>query len=206
MTNLTLSDIDLQGVRLVVFDLDGTLYDKHGLAWRLMLSQWRNLLTLKAERSVRKRLRGVFVGDETLFYQTLFDAIAHECNLSHRQVSVWYRESYMPAMVKILRQSYEAAPFVRELLLQLKHSGVRVVVFSDYGEVPAKLEAIGLSAKMFDGVFDAPALGGLKPCKEAFLSLLRQMNTQPHEALMIGDREDTDGEGARCVGMRFLHV
>lgn len=206
MTNLRLENMDLHGIRLVVFDLDGTLYDKRGLAWRLIFSDWRNLLMLKAERTMRKRLRGVFLGDADAFYKALFCGMALMRHVTPERVEMWYRRHYMPAMVRLLQEHYVAAPFLRELLPALHERGIRVAVFSDYGEVERKLEALGLSAALFDAVFDAPSLGGLKPCREAFDALLFRMEVLPANALMVGDRWDTDGEGARLAGMKFLKV
>lgn len=206
MTDLRLEDMDLRDISLVVFDLDGTLYNKRGLAARLMMADWRNILTLKAERDMRKQLRGVFMGDATAFYQALFVGIANLRHIPVGQAAVWYRDTYMPSMVRCLRGHYTAAPFLHDLLPGLQAKGIRIAVFSDYGCVEEKLEALGLSADMFDGVFDAPSLGGLKPCRKAFEALLRQMDTMPGNALMVGDRDDTDGEGARLVGMKFQKV
>ena len=49
-------------------------------------------------------------------------------------------------------------------------------------------------------------LGGLKPCKESFEKICRALDLHPEECLMVGDREDTDGDGAKSVGMAFEHV
>ena len=109
----------------------------------------------------------------------------------------------MPDMVAILRKHYRIAPWVESLMLELRANGKRIVVFSDYGFVQKKLEAIGFRLSWADYLFEAPALGGLKPCKESFKRICRETGIKPSDCLMVGDREDTDGKGARSVGMAF---
>jgi FMN phosphatase YigB (HAD superfamily) len=112
----------------------------------------------------------------------------------------------MPDMVAILRKHYRIAGWVASCMAELRAAGCKTAVFSDYGFVREKLEAIGFDLSWADFLFEAPALGGLKPCRESFEKICQIMNIQPADCLMIGDREDTDGAGARSVGMAFAHV
>ena len=82
-------------------------------------------------------------------------------------------------------------------------TGNRFTVFSDYGCVREKLEAIGFDPHWADFLFDAPALGGLKPCRDSFAKICTLLEVRPEECWMIGDRRDTDGLGAAAVGMPF---
>lgn len=189
--------------KAVIFDLDGTLYDKSGLARQLVLSQLRQggLRMLKREQEVRKELRGCHFKSEDAFYKAFFAQFARP-ELARR----WYFETYMPDMVRILRKHYRIAPWVETIIAELRTHGRKVIVFSDYGFVREKLNAIGFNLDWADYLFEAPALGGLKPCKESFEIICQETGLQPSECLMVGDREDTDGDGARSVGMAFEHL
>lgn len=189
--------------KAAIFDLDGTLYDKSGLARRLIVSQLRRgrLRMLKREREVRKLLRGKHFKTEDAFYDVFFTQFDRP-ELARR----WYFEEYMPDMVAILRKHYRIAPWVETTMLELRSSGCKIAVFSDYGCVREKLKAIGYNLDWADYLFDAPELGGLKPSKKSFEKICEEMNVKPSECLMIGDRGDTDGAGARSVGMAFVHV
>ena len=186
--------------KAIIFDLDGTLYDKSGLARRLVMSQFLKggLWMLKREREVRKELRGRHYESEDAFYEAFFSRFPRP-----ESARRWYFETYMPDMVRILRSHYRVASWVETIVEELRPHASKLVVFSDYGFVREKLQAIGFKLDWADALFDAPALGGLKPCKESFEGVCREIDAQPCECLMVGDREDTDGDGARSVGMAF---
>jgi len=185
---------------VVIFDLDGTLYDKSGLARRLILSSLvrGDLGLLRREQNARKKLRGLFFQSEEQFYQAFFAEFPNPDKARR-----WYFERYMPLMVNILQKKYSHYDWVPETINKLKNNQIRVVVFSDYGSVEDKLKAIGFDLKWADALCDAPALGGLKPCKESFAKLCDTLGVKPEECLMVGDRRDTDGLGAESVGMPF---
>lgn len=189
-------------IKAVIFDLDGTLYNKSHLHIHIIVNQLLRgkLFILKREREVRAKLKGMHFGSEEAFYDNFFK------NIGKKNARNWYFDCYMPQMAKVLRKHYHLAPWVKEYIMPLREKGVKIVVFSDYGFVEEKLDAIGFERQWADYLFDAPSLGGLKPCRESFLGVCEKIGIEPQHCLMVGDRDDTDGAGAKSVGMQFAKV
>ena len=192
--------------KVVVFDLDGTLYNKKGFVKRMMLSgilEWRMMLV---ERKTRQRLRGIWVGDKNQFYDKYFLAMADGRWLSPKYAKWWYNTRYMPLMVSVIKKYYNPVEWLEPFVNQCKTLGVRIVVLSDYGHTKEKIQALGLDDAMFDWVVSAPELGGLKPARQLLEKVAAKMGILPNQCLVIGDREDTDGELAKSVNAPFYLV
>ena len=192
--------------RLVIFDLDGTLYEKRGIIREMMMlgiGQWS---LLSAERRTRKAFRGLYMGSEELFYRAFFHKMAKHTLLSEKQVSKWYHKVYMPMMVRVLQRWHHAMPWVKPFVKECRERGIKMVVLSDYGHTHEKLAALGLDVSLFDWIVSAPELGGLKPAPQLIYHVIENMGVSSNECLVIGDREDTDGELAHVVNAGFYLV
>ena len=191
-----------------IFDLDGTLYDKSRLAFRLILSETPRgkLKLLSSERKVRSLLKGKDFGTSEAFYEAFFEALSKESGKKAEAARKWYFEGYLPRMAKILKEHYRLQDWVEPLLKEIVSKGGRLAVFSDYGAVKEKLDALGLDPEIPVYLFDAPSLGGLKPSRASFERLAAAMGARCDDCVMIGDRNDTDGSGARAAGMDFIQV
>ena len=198
--------LPLDGIRAVILDLDGTLYNKKGLPLRLIMADLPHMLMLGNERKARAELKGRWFGNEAEYYRTLYARVAELSHSSPAKVQRWYERNYMPNMQRILRRHYRLEPWVEGIMADLRSKGIKTAVYSDYGCLRERLEALGFDCTWVDAVADAPALGGLKPNREAAMQLCSMLGVPPTETLMVGDRDDTDGESARSCGMRFLLV
>jgi FMN phosphatase YigB (HAD superfamily) len=192
--------------KIVVLDLDGTLYSKHGMVKHMMASailEWKMMLI---ERKTRKQLRGIWKGDKDSFYHMYFATMAQGHLFSQDYAKWWYETRYMPLMVKVIQKWHKPVEWLLPFVHQCKELGVRIVVLSDYGHAKEKIQALGLDESIFDWVISAPELGGLKPAAELMNRVAAKMGVQPHQCLVIGDRDDTDGELARSVNAPFVLV
>lgn len=194
-------------IEAVVFDFDGTIYDNKDLPFHLIKCNLTRLLTLQSERSARKAIKSIDFGTREAVYKALFERMAAFCwSKDVAKYERWFHGTYVPQMTAILALYYEPRPLFQELVEALHAQGIKVFVYSDYEAVAEKLTALQIDAKLFDGLLDAAQTGGLKPCKEAFGRMLECFGCEASTSLMVGDRDDTDGEGARSVGMPFYNV
>ena len=92
--------------KAVIFDLDGTLYDKSRLGLYLVGNQFLQgrLVLSGRERMVRKKLKGQFFGSKAGFHEAFFGALGGE------KARKWYYDTYMPAMMSIMRKRYHLYP------------------------------------------------------------------------------------------------
>lgn len=172
----------LNGVNNVVLDLDGTLYNKQGLARRMLRRLWWSLPLLAVDR------------------------LAHGACWRWVVRTRWYRRIYMPTMVRMIAEGCSAREEVLQFISECRRKQIPMAVYSDYAFVPEKLRVLGIDAEQFALLVDSPTLGVRKPSREAALQLLAMLHAEPATTLFVGDRDDTDGETARLVGARFLKI
>jgi HAD superfamily hydrolase (TIGR01549 family) len=196
----------------IIFDFDGTLYNKKGFAFHLILHHLKDISLIRAERKTRHLLKGKDFNSKEHFYQNFFrqfSAVLKNKKQNEEYVAKWYFEYYLPMLTDTLKKYCQAREGAAHLLDYLNKSNLKVAVFSDYAAVPERMEAIGLSSchlqtGTFCSLYSAEEFGALKPSPRPFIEIANQLQVSPTKVLIIGDREDTDGVGATNAGMQFL--
>jgi len=197
---------DWGAVRLVVFDVDGTLYRQRPLRLRMArdlalhaLSRLdlRTLAVLRRFRHLREQLGEARVEGfaERLVAETAAGS-GRTPDEVRAIVSRWIDRHPLPYL---RRSRYAGLP---ELFAGLRRHGKAIGVLSDY-PAAAKLAALELAA---DHVVtaDDPDIGVLKPHPKGLATLIERAAATPATTLMIGDRAERDGLVAQQVGARVL--
>lgn len=192
--------------KAVIFDFDGTLYDFKRLSlWLVAHAPWRTS-KIGAERRTRRRLKGSDYGSKENYDDAFYGELAREMKTTPEKAKKWYETFYTQHMVRVLKRHYRAREGVQKLLDSLRAKSVKLAVFSDYPLVAERLSAIGLDASSFDEVFAAGDIGGFKPSARLFQRVAESLGVEPSQCLVVGDRDDTDGAGARSSGMQFVQI
>ncbi|MFI5314427.1 MAG: HAD family hydrolase [Myxococcota bacterium] len=187
-------------------DLDGTLYHalpvKLAMALELASSGLRVAPLLRRFRAEHERVRA-------LVHETTGDPFARQ--LARTALALGVAPATLHGVVEewMVRRPGKWLRLARRrgLLAELAHfraTGGRTALVSDY-PARAKLAALGI-AGLFEVVVAAGEPGGprsLKPAPEGLLAAAARLQVTPAECLVIGDRDDADGEAARRAGMAF---
>ena len=200
---------NLDQFRLFIFDLDGTLYDQaklrrriaRGLFLRLFTSSIRTI-DLKIITSFRRQ-REDHKGYRSQTLETdQYEWTAQELNVSVDKVN----NLIVNVMHKLPLRLLPKARYrnIDKVFNALKDKNKAIAIYSDY-PVKEKLNALDLEA---DGLFCStdPDIKQLKPSGKAIGEICKHMKTPREQTILIGDRDDTDGESARQAGIFFLKV
>lgn len=197
---------DWDSVRLVAFDVDGTLYRQRSLRLRMAFELLSHALRsgeltalriLSCYRRIRERLGEEEAAD---FPRTLLTETASACDTSEEQVRSVVAEWIERRPLRHLA-GYRY-PGLIELFAGLRRKGKSIGILSDY-EATAKLQALGLAADHVVCAEDQ-GVGVLKPNPKGLIALIGAARATPETTVLIGDRPDRDGQVARRIGARAM--
>lgn len=195
---------DWRRIRLVAFDVDGTLYDQKPLRLRMAARLGLHCLAGASLRSAGvlktyRRLREDMAEAETEdFEHALVGAVARRHGVAPGIVRTLASE-----WMEIRPLSALAAcrfPHVDTLFERIRTSGRDIGVLSDY---PAKDKLGALSLRAHHMVC-AREVGVLKPHPRGLQRLMAMAGATPAQTVLIGDRIERDGEAARRAGAYSL--
>jgi len=202
MSTFTLGD--WRDIRLVAFDVDGTLYRQRPL--RLRMGRDMAIHTIaKCDRnaisvvSTYRRIRERLAAEEVVeFERVLIAETAMATSMSPERVQAIVSEWIETRPLRYLRSCLFSG--VPQLFAGLQRAGKKIGIFSDY-PATEKLAAMGLTAHH---VVAANDVGLLKPHARGLQSLMAAASATVRETLYIGDRVDRDGVAGQRAGVRIL--
>lgn len=182
----------LEGIALVTWDVDGTLYPTRALrrrfAWHCagLLKKGhvgQAVRTWLRAASVRRRVEAQRKGESRVDFdlKTLDDE---------------------DALFGELLEGHAPDARAVEWLSTIGQRGIPQVALSDFPS-EHKLAALGLLTP-FHSVRACAAVGHWKPSPEALWAVEAEHQVKPKQHLHLGDRDDTDGEVARRAGCHFM--
>jgi HAD superfamily hydrolase (TIGR01549 family) len=210
----------LANVGAFIVDFDGTLYDPGHFVRRLILGggpeerlSLREIRLVGAERKTRKEFAGCDYGGAEAYYGRFFAALERRARsfapsgaAAAAELRQWYFSRYLPRMIRIVGRFYSPRPGAAELLRALEERRIPHAVYSDYPCVRERLEALGLDPGICGLLFGPEHFGAQKPAAGPFLAIAAALGCEPGRVLVIGDKDSTDGAGARAAGMLYRRV
>jgi len=193
---------ELDKVKGIIFDLDGTLYR---MRWYmrpfLTVMLFPNSMRLPRFLKIRGTYAGVDLSTSGELYKEIVKKLAPIERTSEDKLLYWIDKHFYKAFVNVMFFLKNSRPNVNKTLQMLKQHGFKLAVLSDYDRIPERLDKLNIDKSAFTILTSSESYGALKPSPLPFRNIADTWNLDPSEILVIGDRDDTDGEGARCAGM-----
>ncbi|MBM4281208.1 MAG: HAD family hydrolase [Deltaproteobacteria bacterium] len=186
-------------IRAVSFDLDGTLYDDARARPRLLWATFPRWRALRVGRRAREELRGRDFADGEALLAAEAALCAERLERPADVVRAQLRDLFDVRLASVLARTGPRRG-ARALLVELAGRGLALAVVSDRGAVREKLAALGLLDLPWGALVSADGVGALKPSPTLFRRAATALGVAPGELLHVGDRDDTDGAGARAAG------
>lgn len=189
-------------IKAVLFDLDGTLYDRDRLAEALFVEQYDAFA-----HALRNLARDRFLidvhemdehghGEKEPGYRRLVQAWGLEPKLADRLI-----EHFWSVYDKHMELPKDTSYTLRELRSRGLKLGV--VTNGPSQRQRHKIAVLGL-ADSFDAILVSGEEGVRKPDAELFRRALARCGVEPHEAVFVGDHPVADVAGAHEAGMKAV--
>lgn len=205
-----MENISWEGLELVIFDVDGTLYRQSKLRkvmlFKLLsyyaLRPWKYkelqiLYHFRKEREKRPAYHSSNLEDEQYEWPAIL------LNIKPAAVKKVIEKWIFQAPNQYLKAAMY--PGVAQFFEDLKLCGIKTAIYSDY-KSDEKLQAMGLSADLQRCSTDKK-VNSFKPLPKGLLVILEELDIkQRGNCLFIGDRFELDGLCAENAGIPFLLV
>lgn len=194
-------------IKAVVFDLDGTLYElSFKVKLMFFLKNFKKWSLFKAHREVQEDLRGRDLANGKDFYDVYLGEISKRSGKDVVSVEDWYFNRFEDTFSDILRDYAPKRENLLNLFDHLQANDVRAAIFTDYGFIEKRLDALNIDLQNFEMLVSSELEGVLKPSARPLQKISKTMNIPAQNILMVGDNYNTDGKSAEKAGMNFCII
>jgi len=194
---------DVNNIEAIIFDLDGTIYNKKWLKLFFSLSYIFNLSILLSYLKIRKQNIGIDCKTKDKFNVRIIEDLSKRTSMSHEKCKIFI-ENFMQNFISILEKKYKPNNNIIEVINYYHNKGVKIICLSDYSMAKERLLALNIDITKFTLIKSSEDYGALKPAKTPFIKIAEELNIDVSKIIVVGDRDDTDGEGARRCNMEFV--
>jgi len=185
-------------VKAVLFDLDGTLWDRDGAVEALLETQHAEFAELTEvprdaylDRMLALDAHGL--GDKRHAYEQVAGEFGLAPDIADRLLNdFWTRYSFF----------FEPFPEVISTLHSLRTRGIKLGIITNGNTAiqESKIAGLGL-APLMDMVLISEREGIRKPDSAIFVRALERLNLEATDVWFVGDHPDADVRGAREAGL-----
>ena len=189
--------IDLEGVKLVIFDCDGVLVDTEPLANQVLAGHASSMGWDMDGPTSQKIFQGMTM---TQVHQRI------ETHMGQKLDDSWINQYYQNCF-EMFKSELRPVPGAPELVARVAASGRKLCVASQGPHEKMNL-TLGVTDLLgyFEGhIFSAQDVARPKPYPDLFLHAAKCMNTAPEHCCVIEDSQ-TGVTAARSAGMQVIHL
>jgi putative hydrolase of the HAD superfamily len=202
-------------IRVVFFDLDGTLFDhKHSL--RLAISAIQRKYTGLVGKGIEDLIDQYNIALQLAYDEYLDKVITYE-EADVRKIHLFFSALGLPepsldevqefrdAYKAVYRANRRATPGSIEALSRLREHGYRIAIITN-GQIEDqadKAEAIGI-LNLIERIITSEEAGYRKPDPRIFQYAIEQLGASLHTTYMVGDSADSDIKGALDAQMAAI--
>ncbi|MDN3585389.1 HAD-IA family hydrolase [Pedobacter aquatilis] len=201
---------NLNKLKLVIFDVDGTLYDQIKLRRKMMFSllayylfrPWKlkELLIIyhfRKEREKKADYQGSDLQNEQYYW------CGEKVDLSFEKIKSVVDKWIFDFPNRHLNRCIY--PGVENLFTGLKKKKIAIAIYSDY-DSELKMRSMDLNPDLIVSSTDH-AINSMKPQPKGLNSIIEKFKIiDKSECLYIGDRDELDGECARRIGIPYIII
>ena len=190
-------------IRAVTLDVDGTLYDRRPMAFRMLWRNWRRWGALRVGIRVREELRAHAFADGQELRIEEARIVAERLEMDAPSARALLDDIFDRSLCDALVSQRDAR--LSAALRAISSRGIFLGAISDR-RIDDKLLALDLDLSQFQSRISADDTGILKPNALVLERIANAWGISMYQLVHIGDRDDVDGELARSAGARFIHV
>ena len=198
----------LDEYKLVIWDLDGTLYFQKEFRLKMAMvlickliftpKHWKDVLVILKYRNLREKWNAA--DTEAELEKRQYIETGKSFRMSGEQVQGIIEHWMLEEPLRYLK-AYRDENAVR-IIEELQQKGIKTIVYSDY-PTKDKLKALDIQILESYAATDKE-IGCMKPNPKGLEYIVNKYQIPKKDIIMIGDRMEKDGEVAKAVGIDYL--
>ncbi|MEW5955218.1 MAG: HAD family hydrolase [Candidatus Micrarchaeota archaeon] len=187
-------------IKVVLFDIDGTLVDTDAALVRAFQNTFSNFkLRPPTEKEV---LRGVG-NEEENWIKLIWTGHGIPSKEKIDEMSDYFREKYFGFYFPVMARLMSGA---KEALEELRAKGIKTVIITNgRREYVGRVTSYFKINNLIDYAVSVEDVKHIKPSPEPLVHALQHFHARPDEALYVGDTE-IDAKAAHAAGVQFALI
>lgn len=198
---------DKVGIKLVIFDVDGTVYNQKQLRSHMLVELLKfifrsplSFYKIRLLSEFRKMVERSRKPDSSDYYARIIKALSEKYRIKESDVTSIIHEWMFQRPLKYLKNKCNSE--ITDVINFLEQEKIEWTFYSDYFP-DDKLDMLGIKygATYYSSM---DKINCLKPDQRSVITILSDYRVQPQETLVIGDRVEIDGQLAINSNTHFI--